>query len=383
MTIAVNTRLLIANKLSGIGWFSFHTLKRLIKNNPQHRFVFIFDRNFDPQFIFGPNVIPEVVYPPTRHPILQYLWFEYAIPAVIRKHKADIFYSPDGYLSLRLKDTPMLDVIHDINFHHNPKDVPFADRLYFRHFFPKYARTANRILTVSEYSRTDISETYNIPPDKIDVTCNGANDIYFPLTDEEKRKIRNEYTSGSHYFIYIGGQLPRKNIARMLLAFEKYKKVSGSDLKFIIVGDKVCKTADIEAVYRKSEFRDDIIFTGHVPSDKLRFLLCSALALILVSYYEGFGIPVIEAMYADVPVITSNVTSLPEIAGDAAMLVDPYSIDAIADAMGTLEKDSHFRQTLIDKGRIQRSKYTWDKAATAIWQSIELTLSDNNRFNKK
>ena len=88
-------------------------------------------------------------------------------------------------------------------------------------------------------------------------------------------------------------------------------------------------------------------------------------------------------VYKRQPVITSNVTSLPEIAGDAAMLVDPYSIDAIADAMGTLEKDSHFRQTLIDKGRIQRSKYTWDKAATAIWQSIELTLSDNNRFNKK
>lgn len=103
MKIVVNTRLLISNKLSGIGWFKYHTLKRIVNQHPQHQFVFLFDRKYEDQFIFNSNIIPEVIFPPTRHPVLSYIWFEHSIVNVIKKHQPDLFFSPDGYLSLKIK----------------------------------------------------------------------------------------------------------------------------------------------------------------------------------------------------------------------------------------------------------------------------------------
>ncbi len=378
MKIAVNTRLLINDKLSGMGWFTYHTLKRIVKSHPQHQFIFLFDRKFDPQFIFGSNVTPVVIFPPTRHPLLQYLWFDFAIPKVLRKYKADLFYSPDGFSSQHLNGIPSLLTIHDINFHHYPKDVPFADSIYLRHFFPKFAKSATRLLTVSEYSKSDIIKNYGISPDKIDVAYNGANEMYWPLLEEEKVKIKKEYTNGCDYFIYIGVLVPRKNIARMIKGFDAFKKSTNSSTKLIIVGEKVCLTSEMESNYKKSPYKDDIIFTGRLTTLKLKYVLGGALSLVFVSYFEGFGIPVIEAMNADVPVITSNVTSLPEVAGDAAFLVDPYSIDSIANAMAKMDTDLQLRQSLIAKGRIQRNKFSWDNSADIIWKSMEKTVQESS-----
>jgi glycosyltransferase involved in cell wall biosynthesis len=379
MKIAVNTRLLIADKLSGIGWFSYHTLKRIVTRNPQHQFIFLFDRKFDDQFIFGKNVIPEVIFPPTRHAVLQYYWFNHAIIPILKKYQPDLFYSPDGFSSLRLGNIPSLLVMHDINFHHYPRHIPFFDSIYLNRYFPRFARSATRLLTVSEYSKSDIIKTYNVSPDKIDVTCNGSNEIFLPLNDNEKKKVKSEHTGGSDYFIYIGDLLPRKNIARLLKAYETYKNSTGSKTKLVLIGKKMCLTSEMESVYKQLKHKDDIIFLGKLAPEKLRDLLGAALSLVFVSYFEGFGIPIIEAMNAGIPVITSNVTSMPEIAGDAALLVDPFSIESIANAMTSVEKDPQLRQQLIGKGRIRKEMYTWDKSADAIWKSIEKTLSESKR----
>jgi glycosyltransferase involved in cell wall biosynthesis len=375
MKIVVNARMLIANKLSGIGWFKYHTLKRLVQSHPEVQFVFLFDRKFDEEFIFGSNVEPEVVFPPARHPFLWYYWFEHAIPGVIRKHQPDLFFSPDGFLSLRIKDIPSLPVIHDINFHHFPDDLTFFIGHYYRRYFPKYANHAKRIITVSEYSKNDISSFYNIPEENIDVAYNGANEMYGPLDESIKSVTKEKYTDGCDYFIYIGDLLPRKNITRMIKAFEEFKTISGSRTKLLIVGQKFFLTSEIEKTYLRSFYKDDIIFTGRLEPRKLKDVLGSARALILVSYFEGFGIPVIEAMNADVPVITSNVTSLPEVAGDAAILTDPYSIDSIKDAMIKIDTNEGVRKKLIEKGRIRRENFSWDRTSKCVWQSIEKTIT--------
>ena len=373
MKIAVNTRFLLEGKLEGLGWFTYETMKRMVENHPEHQFFFIFDRPYSQRFIFASNVTPIVAFPPARHPFLWFLWFEIAIPKVLRKINPDIFVSTDGYLSLRTK-VKTIDVIHDLNFEHYPEQMKWLVKKYYRYFFPKFARKACRIVTVSEYSKQDIVSTYGIPASKIDVAYNGAGTTFKPLSEEEKIQIRKEYTNGSPYFVYVGALLPRKNIARLLEAFDQFKKQSGSNTKMVIVGAKMFKTKDIENVFNHMQFKHEVIFTGRLPEGKIEPVVGAALAMTYVSYFEGFGIPLIEAMYADVPVITSNKTALPEVAGKAAIIVDPFSVKEITDAMILINSDKKVRDLLITEGRIQRQKFNWDYTALTLWQSIEKCL---------
>ncbi|MGK0286304.1 MAG: glycosyltransferase involved in cell wall biosynthesis, partial [Salibacteraceae bacterium] len=147
MKIAVNTRLLLPGKLEGIGWFTYETLKRITQAHPEHEFLFLFDRDHSEEFIFGDNVTPIKVPLQARHPILYYIWFEWLVPPILRRHKVDLFLSPDGYLSIN-SEKPQLAVIHDINFEYYPRHLPWFARKYYRFFFPKFAEKARRIATV-------------------------------------------------------------------------------------------------------------------------------------------------------------------------------------------------------------------------------------------
>ena len=151
MRIAVNTRLLLKGKLEGIGWVAYESLKRIVLAHPEVEFYFIFDRKPDTMFLFADNIKPVVLFPQARHPFLFIWFFELSIPRALRKIKADLFYSPDGYLSLRSK-VPQVVEFHDLNFEHFPGDMPKIHLWHYKKFFPKFARKAQRIVTVSEFS---------------------------------------------------------------------------------------------------------------------------------------------------------------------------------------------------------------------------------------
>ena len=377
MNIAVNTRLLLKGKMDGIGWFTYHSLKYITKKYTDVKFFFIFDRPFDKEFIFSDNITPIILPPPTRHPFLWYLWFEHRIPKLLKKINADIFLSPDGYMSLRTQ-VPTLPVIHDINFVHQPEDLPFFTRKYYIKYFEQFARKGTRIATVSEYSKQDICKTYKIAPEKIDVVYNGSNSMYKPLEQEVINSIKKKYTNDKDYFIFIGSLHPRKNIARLFEAFEKFKTETKADIKLVIIGGMLFKTSDLTQVYNKMTFKDDVIFTGRVESEKLHELLASAFAMTFVPYFEGFGIPIIEAMACDVPVITSNNTSMPEVAGDAALLIDPFSVNSIKEGMIEIWTNKELRNSLIQKAKIQRQKFSWEQTGEKLWQSLMKTKEMNN-----
>jgi len=374
MRIAVNTRLLIKNKLDGIGWFSYESLKRISSLHPEHQFYFIFDRPFSDEFIFSDNIEPIVTGPPTRHPLLWYYWFEMRLPKVLDKINPDVFLSPDGYLSLTTK-IKSLPVIHDINFAHYPKDLPFATRWYYNYFFPKFAQKAERIVTVSEYSKQDIASTYSIGNEKIDVVYNGSNIIYEPISDKLKAEIKKEYTKGEDYFIFIGSIHPRKNIGRMLLAFDKFRKLSTKAYKLIIIGSHFFKNHEMNRIFESMSYRNEVLFFGHQSPEKIKELLASAKALILTSKFEGFGIPVLEAMYCDIPSIISDSTSLPEVGGKASLYANPFSVDSISNAMLKMASDDNLRNGLIENSKTQRQKFSWDKTAEKLWQSILKTAN--------
>ncbi len=373
MKIAVNTRLLLPDKLEGIGWFTYETLRRIVKAHPEHEFDFIFDRDFDERFVFAENVKPILTFPPARHPYLWYIYFEYSIPYVLGKLKPDLFLSTDGWLSLRT-DIPQVDVIHDLNFEHEQTFLKSKYQGYYVKYFPQFAKKAARLATVSEFSKQDIHTLYGIPEDRIDVVYNGSNEKYRPLDWDEQIETRVKYAFGKEYFLFVSAIHKRKNLANMLRAFDDFKESTGSDMKFLVVGAKAGLQDDVEAVLKQMRHSDDVRFLGHLAAEQLVNVMASATALVYASLFEGFGIPIVEAFYAETAVITSNVTSMPEVAGDAAVLVDPQSVEQITDAMKRIAKDKDFRLGLIEKGRIQRQNFSWDLTAQKLWQCIEKSM---------
>ena len=368
MRIAVNTRLLLKGKLEGIGWVAYETLKRIVLAHPEVEFYFIFDRKPNPMFLFADNVKPVVLFPQARHPFLFIWFFELSIPRALRKIKADLFYSPDGYLSLRSK-VPQVVEFHDLNFEHFPGDMPKIHLWHYKKYFPKFARKAKRIVTVSEFSKQDIVDCYHVDPAKIDVAYNGVNEIFKPLNEAEKSVIRASYSFGHPYFMFVGSLHPRKNLARLFTAFDRFKQRNKNDVKLVIVGEKRWWTEPIQEAYDAMSCQDDVVFAGRLSAEDLHRVTAAALASVYVSYFEGFGIPILEAFKCDTPVITSNVTSMPEVAQDAALLVDPFNEDAIAEAMAKV-LDENVRKELIAKGRERAKAFSWDRAAEVIWNSL-------------
>lgn len=376
MVIVVNTRLLLSNRLEGIGWFTYEILRRITQQHPQHQFVFLFDRPFDPHFVFAPNVIPVVAGPPTRHPVVWYYWFEWVIPRLLRKFKADVFVSTDGYLSLRT-GVPQLLVMHDINFVHRPDDLPWLYSRYYNFFFKRFARKASRLATVSHFSAGDIARNFNLSTGEIDVVPNGCSKDITPLPDSEIELVKARYTGGNPYFLYIGALHPRKNIEGLLKAFEIYRKGGQRDEKLVVAGGAMFKTGSISRVLQKMRFRNEVIFTGRLPSSELHRVLGAAEALTFVPFFEGFGVPVLEAMTAGIPVICSNTSSLPEVAGEAGLYVNPHNHEEIAAAMEEVTQNSELRKNMISRGLVEASRYSWDESATKLWKSIEYLMEGN------
>jgi len=369
MKIAVNARLLLKDKIEGIGRFSYEVLKRITKNNPDIKFYFIFDRPFSEEFIFSKNIEPVVCFPPSRHPLLWYWWFEFSLPNVLKKIEPDLFFSPDGYLSLSTK-VPSFPVIHDINFMHDSYSLPKSSLIYYKHFFPRFARKAKRIITVSEFSKTDIAKSFQIDENKIDVAYNGVSDFFSVCTEKECSDFKTRFTQGKDYFVYAGSINPRKNIASLCLAFEEFKNMTQSPAKLLIVGKKMYGGSDIENVLMKMHYSKDVIFTGRLSDEDLKIALSAALALVYIPFFEGFGLPIVEAMKAGTAVITSHVSALPEIGSDAVMYVDPHSIASISQELVKIFENKEVRNMYIQKGFERAKLFHWDKTAEIVWNTL-------------
>lgn len=370
MRIAINTRFLLPGKLEGLGWYTHEICKRWVETHPEDEFFFLFDRPFDPTYIFGPNVHPVVINPPARHPILWYLWFERRLPGILEKIRPDVFFSPDSYLSLRSR-IPTVMVTHDLAFRHFPDQIPRAVRLFYTYFTPKYLEYAQSIITVSHFVKEDIQQQYGIPPEKISAIPNGCREGFKPLDTAEIQKVRDTYAAGQPYFFYLGALHPRKNLYRLIQAYSLFRQTCRAEIKMLIGGRFAWQTGPLFDAWKNSPYQKDIHFMGYIPETELPRILGAALALTYVSVFEGFGLPVLEALYSETPVIASDKASIPEVAGPAALLVNPFDEEAIAHAMRQVWESLPLRESLIHKGRVQRQKFSWDTAAAEIYQVLE------------
>ncbi len=369
MRIAVNTRFLLAGKLEGIGWYTYEVLKRMVRIHPEDEFIFLFDRPYDNRFIFGDNVTPVVIGPPARHPLLWYIWFEWSLPRILKKHKVDVFFSPDGYCSIR-SNVPTLMTLHDLAYFHYPQQINYLVRKYYQYFVPRFLKRAQIISTVSHFVKEDIVKNLHISADKIIVVQNGCREDFKPIKKESLEQVRNAYTGGRAFFLYYGAIHPRKNVLNTILAFENFKKISESDICLVLAGRMAWHTSEIEEKLKSSAYNHDIIHLGYI-ADELSDLVGSAMAVVYISYFEGFGLPVLEAMSAGVPVICSNISSLPEVAWEAAILVDPDNIPEIADALSQVFYNEAIRNEMIVKGLNRAKEFSWDNSASLLYKALK------------
>lgn len=360
---------MLPGRLEGFGWYTHELVRRMVLAHPEDAFLFLFDRPFDPRFVYADNVTPVVVNPPARHPVLFYAWFEWRLPVFLKKFGADVFFSPDSMCSLR-SQVPTVMTTHDIVPLHFPEQLPYVVRNYLLYFLPRFLKRADVVLTVSEFVKQDILAHCPIPESKINVIYNGCRTGFVPLPELDKQQVRAQFSEGKPYFFYTGAIHPRKNIHRLIEAYDLFRKNTHADVKLILAGRFAWKTGVVQEALERSPYRKDIHLLGYVPEADLTRLMASALALTYISLSEGFGLPMVEAMHAGTPVLAARATCLPEIAGDAALFVDPLQVEEIAFALERLHAEPDLAQKLREKGAERAKMFNWDAAADALYKTL-------------
>ncbi len=377
MKIAVNTRFLLPERMEGYSYYIHETFTRIAASYPEHIFYFLFDRDVTDAFRFTENVQKIVVKPQARHPFLWTLWYNWQVPRILKKIGADVFVSPDGFCSTTTS-VPQCLVVHDLAFLHDPSFLIGSHLRFYRKRTPVFLKKAKTIVTVSEFSKQDICRQYHINPEKITVAYNAVNPVFKPVTDEQREEIKYQYTGGMEYFLFTGTIHPRKNSIHLLKAFSLFKKKTKSGMKLVIAGRMAWKTEAFKKLLSTFKYRDDVVLTGYLSKPELAAVTAAAYAMVYPSFFEGFGVPPLEALQCGVPAIVSNTSAMPEVGGNAYLYVNPGSIEDIAEKMITIYKDEALRKQLIENGSKRLPMFSWNHTAEKIWQCILQTAEKDS-----
>lgn len=369
MRVAINARFLSTPPREGLGQFAYEVCRRLVRDHPEHEFLLFLDRPRDPGFPLPATAAAHVLLPPAGHPLLTAWWLETALAPALRRHRADVLLALDGTLPFRTR-VPGLPVVHDLAFEHFPEHLGLVKRRFWRTYVRASARRPDRVAAISEFTRRDLVATYGLTPGAIEVTPCGVDETLGPLPPEEQIEIRRRYSGGAEYYLHVGAIQPRKNVANLLRAFDRFKQRSGCESKLLFAGRLAWKYREVVRLHAAMRHRDDVRFLGYLPRTELARVLASARALACVSLYEGFALPVAEAMKCGVPVIGASAAAIPEVAGDAALLVDPRDPEAIAAALEELAVDPARRADLAARGRARVTRFDWNATAAGLWRML-------------
>jgi len=366
MVIGVNARLFLPQVMEGIARYSWETTRRMIQGNPHDHFVLFFDRPIDPRYKIAENMPCVRSFPPSRHPILWRWWFDYTLPRLFKKHKIDVFYSGDGSMSLR-SEVPTLLVSHDITYFHYPQFMRKGHIKYLQNHVPKFHEKAKHIIAVSEFTKTDLVENLGLNPSKVTVAYNA-------LPSSKKSGLTSKK---KEFFLYLGSLHPRKNIENLLRGFDEFleelKENGYRDAlpKLKLAGRAAFSTESIDQVHAKMKNGNAVEFLGSVTEEVKWQLLAEAKCMCYVSKWEGFGIPLLEAMSVKTAVITSNRGSLKEVGGDAALFVTPENPNEIKTALLKIWSDEKLRNDLVAKGSERVKDFDWDETTEIIYKALQ------------
>ncbi len=295
---------------------------------------------------------------------------------------ATLFHATE-HLLLPLHGIPTVLTVHDLIFRHLPEHHKRLNRWYLNATMPLYCRRATHIIAVSEATRQDLIAAYAVPPEKITVVLEAADPQFTPQPPERIIAARERYGLPEAYLLFVSTIEPRKNLTRLLRAWEPLY-LTGEAPPFVIVGKRGWLAEDFYAALDASPAREGMLFTGYVADGDLPALYSGALAFVFPSLYEGFGLPPLEAMACGAPVLCANASSLPEVVGDAALLVDPTSVDAIREGLRRLLSDSDLRADLRTRGIQRAAQFSWERAAQetlAIYRRLATMTPSSAKFS--
>ena len=286
------------------------------------------------------------------------------IPVSLLHEHIDLFHAPHYVLPPLIPCRSVVtihDCIHLMFPQYLPGRIAYA---YARTMMWAATRRANRILTVSEASKKDLLRCFNIPAKKIVVIYNAIDERFsVEPREEDVARVRERYQLNDPYLLYVGNIKPHKNLERLIDAFDRVRRSGFDRLTLVIIGDEISKYQGLRRAVHQHKLHKHVRFLGFVPLETLAVLYRLAAVFVFPSLYEGFGLPPLEAMASGTPVVTSNVSSLPEVVGDAAVFVDPYDADSIADGVRRVLGDPELRTLLRCRGLVRTRRYSWEEAA--------------------
>lgn len=303
------------------------------------------------------------------------LWTQWRLPLDLYFHKdrPDVFFSPSHYAP-RFSPVPTVMSIMDVSYLYFPEMFDKKDLLQLKNWTAYSVKNAKKVLTISRSTKNDIIEAYKTPDTKVIVTYPGIKEtVSLEPRIYGMNQVKTKYRISDNYVLFVGTLQPRKNIQKLIEAFAKVLKDENSqnDLQLVIVGKKGWQYEEILSAPEKLSISGSVKFLESVSNDELPIIYKHAKCMILPSLYEGFGLPVLEAMKYDCPVITSKVSSLPEAGGDACLYINPEDVSDISDKIIKLINDDKLRQVLIEKGRKQVEKFSWEKTAGETLKVLE------------
>ena len=349
----------------GIGTYIRNLLRQLARIDRDTEYVLLCqEADLDVGTLLGAN-FRTVLEPSPNYSLREQIH----VPWVLHRERPDVYHAPHYVLPAGVRCRSVV-TIHDCIHLMFPQYLPNrAAYAYARASMWAAARRSDRILTVSEASKRDILHFFNVPPEKIVVVYN-AIDEHFSVTppEEDVARVRERYQLDHQFMLYVGNIKPHKNLVRLIEAFAELRRTGFDEVKLLIIGDQISKLPALRRAVHSHKLHKHVRFLGYVSDQTLGVLYRLAAAFVFPSLYEGFGLPPLEAMASGTPVVTSNVSSLPEVAGEAAVLVDPYDVDSIVDGMRRVLSDPALAAALRRKGVERAREFSWERSVAKTRQ---------------
>jgi len=351
---------------AGIGRFTRGLIRGLASAGRQHEYILIRAKDAPPLDEDLPANFKSVCLPLGEWP-LTVAWHRLSLPVPLDVliRGLDVFHATD-YLLPPLSRAAGLVTVHDLSFKLFPECAEPNLVRFLERRLPRSLNRARIILADSQCTKEDLVRLYGLSPTRIAVVMGGVDDRFHPVAEPAVTAVRQKYALPGDYVLTVGTLEPRKNLVRLVEAFAKLQQESTGVSQLVIAGGKGWLYDEIFATVQRLELTDRVRFLGFVPDDDLPALLTGARLFVFPSLYEGFGLPPLEAMACGTPVVCSRSSSLPEVVGDAAIVVEPLDPAALAKAMNRVVKDGSLRAKLSEQGRVQAAKFTWKAAAESL-----------------
>jgi glycosyltransferase involved in cell wall biosynthesis len=313
--------------------------------------------------------------------VVRILWEQLAQPLALRQSKVDLLHAM-AFAGPLLTPCPFVVTIYDLSFYRYPEAFRPWNRWYLGILTARSARRARRVITISESTKRDVVQLLGVPPDRVDVAYCGVDKVFRPLPAAETAHFRNERALPDRFILFLGTLEPRKNVQRLIRAYGQWRQAAPDIPRLVVAGGKGWYYDQIFAEVEHLGLTGDVIFPGYVIPQELPWWYNAADLFVYPSRFEGFGLPVLEAMACGTPVVTTNVASLPEVAGDAALLVSPDDEAQLVEAMRRALSEVSVRQEMVTKGLAHAADFTWTRTARQTLETYDRALAEERMRDK-